>query len=378
MQSNIELERPEMEQRTADLATHGNIVQVAGVDLAFRPVPISDRTPTARQILATLNHAPHHEYVVLQWLPGGDIEEVRPEEQIDMTSGASPRLIIARSDRTFRLVLNERSLEWPDERITEAALRTLGAIDPAQRIYLTKEDEADVMLESGASVNLRRAGTETFYSKADVWKLNVQGVTIVSEQPEISVHDALTEAGFDTGAAWIIVLKTASVRKQVAMDYVIDLREPGIEKLRLTPREINNGEAFEPRRRDFALLPADEDWLDAGGYSWTTLVDGGRRWLLLRDVALPAGYTSPSTTIAMEVPTAYPMAEIDMFYCHPSLARSDGQIIPQTDAVEVIGGRTFQRWSRHRGAIAPWRPGRDSVVTHLLLIDASLTREVEQ
>ncbi|MFK0693225.1 E2/UBC family protein [Mesorhizobium sp. IMUNJ 23033] len=37
----------------------------------------------------------------------------------------------------------------------------------------------------------------------------------------------------------------------------------------------------------------------------------------------------------------------------------------------------FQRWSRHRGATAPWRPMRDSVLTHLALVDASLHREVE-
>ena len=31
-------------------------------------------------------------------------------------------------------------------------------------------------------------------------------------------------------------------KKEVTLDYVVDLRTPGIEKIRLTPRGIDNGE----------------------------------------------------------------------------------------------------------------------------------------
>jgi hypothetical protein len=368
-----------MEQTlSSPTAAHANIVNVAGTDLIFHPVPVTDRTPTARQVLAAMNLAPHNEYVVLQWLPGGDIEEVRPEELVDMTDTTTPKLIIAKADRTFRLVLNDHSLEWPASEINGKALRTLGEIDAGLQIFLARDDEADRLVEPGDSINLRAEGVETFYAKAKEWKLNVQGVVIESDSPEISVRDAMVKAGFDTDTAWIIILKTATERKQVDLNYVIDLRQPGIEKLRLTPREINNGEVAADIRRDFALLPTDHLWLDERGCDWSTVVEGGRRWLIIRDTPLPAGYNLSLVTIAMEIPTAYPMAEIDMFYCFPHLARIDGQIIPQTHVNEIIGGRSFQRWSRHRGAIAPWRPGKDSVVTHLLLIDESLSREVEK
>ena len=359
-------------------AAHANIVDVAGTDLIFHAVPVTDRTPTARQLLAAMNLSPHNEYVVLQWLPGGDIEEVRPEELIDMSDATTPKLIVAKSDRTYRLVLNDHSLEWPDAEISGEALRTLGAIDANLQIFLARDDEADRLIEAGDKVNLRAEGVETLYAKSKEWKLNVQGVVIESEVAEISVRDAIAKAGFSVETKWIIILKTATEKKQVELDYVIDLREPGIEKLRLTPREINNGEVAADFRRDFALLPTDHAWLDERGYDWVTAVEGGRRWLILRGVSLPVGYNVSVVTIAMEVPTAYPMAEIDMFYCFPHLARADGQMIPQTQVNEVIGGRTFQRWSRHRGPIGPWVPGKDSVVTHLLLIDESLNREVDK
>lgn len=368
-----------MEQTpTSHPAAHTNIVDVAGTDLIFRGVAVTDRTPTARQVLAAMNLAPHNDYVVLQWLPGGDIEEVRPEELVDMTDATIPKLIIAKADRTYRLVLNDHSLEWPDDKISEDALRTLGAIEDSLQIYLSRDEEADLLIGSGDKVNLRADGVETLYAKSSKWKLNVQGVMIESEAPEISVRDAMVRAGFDVDTAWIIILKTVSERKQVDLNYVIDLREPGIEKLRLTPREINNGEVAADFRRDFQVLPTDQAWLDEHGYDWITAIENGRRWLFLRNVQLPAGYNVSTVTIAMEVPTAYPIAEIDMFYCHPHLARTDGQMIPQTQVAETIGGLSYQRWSRHRGPVAPWRPGKDSVISHLLLIDESLNREVEK
>ncbi len=368
-----------MEQsHAAPTAPHANLVNVSGIDLVFRPVPVTDRTPTARQVLAAMGLAPHSEYVVLQWLPGGDIEEVRPEELVDVTGATTPQLIIVRSDRTYRFVLNDRAMEWPAAAISEQALRTLGAVNPAMQIFLAREDEEDSALVPGDEVNLRAEGVEIFYAKSKEWKLNVQGVVVESHTPQISVREAIDRAGFDIGTKWIIILKTVTQKKQVDLDYVIDLREPGIEKLRLTPREINNGEVTALQRRDFALLPTDQAWLDARNPDWSTMIDGGRRWLVLRGMTLPAGYNVTVVTIAMEIPTAYPMAEIDMFYCHPHLSRTDGRPIPQTQIVENVGGRPFQRWSRHRGAVAPWVPGKDSVVTHLLLIDESLSREVDK
>jgi hypothetical protein len=41
---------------------------------------------------------------------------------------------------------------------------------------------------------------------------------------------------------------------------------------------------------------------------------------------------------------------------------------------ETIVGLSFQRWSRHR----QWDSTRDTLSTHLALIDESLQREVEK
>jgi hypothetical protein len=208
-----------------------------------------------------------------------------------------------------------------------------------------------------------------------LWKLNVQGVLIESRQPEITVRHAIKEAGFNPDTPWIIVLKIFGEPKhEVDLSFVIDLRHPGIEKLRLTPRHINNGEMAATPRRDFALLPGDEAHLGRLGLAWDAINDGGRRWLMLRNYPLPAGYNVRVADIAIEIPVSYPGAQLDMFYCYPPLALTSGAVIPQTQSQETISGRVYQRWSRHRD----WNAACDTLVTHLALLDESLSREVEQ
>jgi hypothetical protein len=207
------------------------------------------------------------------------------------------------------------------------------------------------------------------------WKLNVQGVIIESHSPEIIARQAIKQAGFNPDAPWIIVLKVAGEpKREVDPSFVIDLRHKGIEKLRLTPRQINNGEMAAGCRVEFALLPQDVEHLDQLGLRWETLIDGGRRWLILRSYPLPPGYRSPVADIAIEVPVSYPGARLDMFYCHPPLALNTGAAIPQTQCIDTITGLPFQRWSRHR----QWDPARDTLATHLALVDESLWREVGQ
>jgi hypothetical protein len=205
--------------------------------------------------------------------------------------------------------------------------------------------------------------------------LNVQGVTIESPHPEIVVRHAIKQAGFNPDAPWIIVLKiVGEPKREVDLSYVIDLRHEGIEKLRLTPRQINNGDGAHARRRDFALLSQDEGHLDRLGLRWETLIDAGRRWLIIRGYPVPPGYNRSVTDVAVEVPISYPGAQLDMFYCSPPLALPTGVPIPQTQHTETITGAPFQRWSRHR----QWNAATDTLATHLALIDGSLRREVER
>jgi len=130
-------------------------------------------------------------------------------------------------------------------------------------------------------------------------------------------------------------------------------------------------------RRQFDLPPEDQKFLDDYGLPWETVVDGSQ-WVLIHDFPTHEGYNHTTTTAAIRIETGYPMTELNMVYFLPALARKDGRAIGATESLQQIDGQTYQRWSRHRTANNPWRPGQDNLGTHIILIEDWLQREFEK
>lgn len=130
-------------------------------------------------------------------------------------------------------------------------------------------------------------------------------------------------------------------------------------------------------RRQFELLPEDEQLLNDYGLPWETVVDGSQ-WVLIHDFPTHEGYNHKTVIAAIRLETGYPNTPLDMVYFHPALARVDGRAIGATQAVQHISGASYQRWSRHRTHQNPWRPAIDSLGTHIVLIEDWLQREFEK
>ena len=274
-------------------------------------------------------------------------------------------------------MVNGRRYGWGAQTISVELIRLIARIPDSETLFLERTDAPDKELRNTDTVRLSGKEVERLVSRQPSWNLNVQGVLLTLSSPLVVVKDALAQAGFDPDKGWIAILKRKGEAKlQVTLTDTIDLTLPGIEKLRLTPAQINNGEAHNVPRREFALLEKDETYLEERGLYWETFMDAGRRWLLLRNFVLPEGYNAQLVDIAIEVPPTYPRSEIDMFHCHPHLALKSGQVIPQTSVRTSIGGRSFQRWSRHLNGQTRWNPATDSVMTHIAVVEAAILNEV--
>lgn len=129
-------------------------------------------------------------------------------------------------------------------------------------------------------------------------------------------------------------------------------------------------------RRQFCMGKEDTLYLDANHPNWETIADGANRVLLLHDFPIPDGYTVRTSTAAIIIPTNYPTQELDMVYFSPSIVRTDGQVIRQTNVQQVFDGITYQRWSRHY-TITKWKSDEDSVATHVMAIRDWLIRAFE-
>jgi len=338
---------------------------------------LRDSEPTGRQILETFDRLPADEHVLL-YLPRNEkLSEIDIDDTIDLRARGPERFFAFKSDRLLNFVVNGRRFSWGAPTISVVLIRLIARIPVNEALYLERTDAPDKELKNDDTVRLAGKGLERLVSRKQSWKLNVQGVLLTLTTPVIVVKDALAQAGFDPSRGWIAILKRKGEAKlQVALTDTIDLTLPGIEKLRLTPAQINNGEAQSAPRREFALLDKDEIHLNERGLHWETFIEGGRRWLLLRNFLLPEGYNQSAVDIAIDVPATYPRSEIDMFHCFPHLTLKTGRTIGETSGRTAISGQIFQQWSRHLNGQTRWDPTTDSVMTHIAVIEASLLKEV--
>ena len=357
-----------------DITRH--TIEVADHTLNYRQVFVDDLTPTGAQLANAVGFKSVNAVSVLHVLTNGDLEDIRPTETVDLRSGAG-RFIIVESDRSYRLTIDDQRFDWPCRIVSSALLRKLGQVSDDKMIYYQQLDKPDSLLGDHDIVDLDAAGIESFISRKLVWKLNVQGVVLELTAPTIMVREALILAGFNPDQGWQIFLKVVGQSKQpVQLTSEVNLRTPGIEKLRLTPKDINNGEGAQTLCRNFSLLDIDEAHLDRLGIRWETITEAERRWLLLHDYPLPDGYSVTHTKLALEVPPTYPGAQIYGFYAYPPLALSSGRVIESTQLRGVLLGVEFHGWSRNRGPGAPWDAATDNVLTQLALVDAALVKEV--
>lgn len=128
-------------------------------------------------------------------------------------------------------------------------------------------------------------------------------------------------------------------------------------------------------RREFDLSSEDASFLDREAASWESIRDANMMWVLIHEHNVPDGYAQDKVTVAICIPQNYPEAQLDMAYFHPSLTRKDGKPIPQTEHLQPIDGKQYQRWSRHYTPQNPWKPGEHSLETHYYLIATWFERE---
>jgi hypothetical protein len=349
-------------------------IRIADESLNFRELAVAGAQVTGALILQEAGLT-DPDVLLLQRLDTGELETIRAHEKPDLLAGRD--FIFARGDRSYSFTVDDKQMVWSSARVSGAFLRTLARVPDDAELVLTRAGADPELIEDATVVDLAQPGVEKFASRSRKWKLRVQAVTLEFDTPMVKVSDAMREAGFDPTKAWnIFLLVAGQPKKEVDVNYIVDLRTPGIERIRLMQRNVDNGELpAATLRREFALLAVDVKFLDRAGLNWQTVKAGERRWLLIHDYEPLPGYQPRKVTLALDIPKDYPQAQIDMFYFAPAVVRSDGIAIPNTHVTAAIGGVTYQGWSRHRTAAHKWDPNTDNVGTHLALVEHSLARE---
>lgn len=173
----------------------------------------------------------------------------------------------------------------------------------------------------------------------------------------------------------IYIKQPGAQPKRIQPDDKVDLSEPGVERFVTLP--LDQTEGLGQGRRDFSLPAEDMEWLEGRGAPFELVTDGGAMRVVLYDLPLPAGYTTPAVTAHVRIEPGYPDVQVDMVWFTPPLALASGRGIGAISQ-EQFDGKQWQRWSRHRTSVNPWRPGIDNLATHFALVEDWISRETRK
>jgi multiubiquitin len=140
-------------------------IAVAGIDLKFREVRVADPVSTGRQIIEAAGGHPPDDFVLLQWLPDRDIEDIELDETTDLRAPGAERFIFAKSDRTFLFEIDGKRHQWPEPTITREVLIELAGQDPTKfSVWQELRNSPDKEILTGQPAKLDTPGTEKFYT----------------------------------------------------------------------------------------------------------------------------------------------------------------------------------------------------------------------
>ncbi len=122
-----------------------------------------------------------------------------------------------------------------------------------------------------------------------------------------------------------------------------------------------------------SFLPEeDRAWLEDSGLRYEEVAEQSRRAVILRDISLPERkFQVASADVLLQIPSGYPDANLDMFWCSPTLCLAPTGRAPSATCVEQYFGRQWQRWSRHYKP-GQWRSGIDDIASHMHMVYRSL------
>jgi len=124
------------------------------------------------------------------------------------------------------------------------------------------------------------------------------------------------------------------------------------------------------------LANDDAAYLASLGITHSVSSDDSGLLVVLHEFEVPAGLEPRHTDVLIRLPSGFPDAAPDMFWCDPPLQKSGGSPPPGTEGRGTFLGRTWQRWSRHIGG--NWRPGMDGLASYLAYLRRCLAMASEQ
>lgn len=157
----------------------GQAIEVLDEHFNPRSARIDDARVTGRQIAEAAGFHSIDEVIVLQQLPSGALEELRPEELVDLAPPGVERFFVIEGDATYRFFLDGLKHEWPRAKVNASTLLRLAHKGDEFELVQQREDAPDKVLDDDDVVDLSNKGTEQFKTR----KVSKLIKVLYNEQP---------------------------------------------------------------------------------------------------------------------------------------------------------------------------------------------------
>lgn len=140
-------------------------VEIGDENLNFRTVELDDPVPTGRQLIKAANAQPVEEFVASAFLSDGTLEDLRLDELFDLRERGVERVLVVRTDRSFRFFADGKEVEWPKPVVSGLVLKRLVGVDPARHdVYQEIRGADDILVRNTDLVDLAKPGVERFFT----------------------------------------------------------------------------------------------------------------------------------------------------------------------------------------------------------------------
>lgn len=172
------------------------------------PFVFHDPIVTGDQILQKAKLFPTDEHILFQELKDGQLEEIRPDESVDLRREGHEQFITFKSDRSFRFVLDGRKFEWGLPFITGLQLKRLAGVDPTSYgVWLAQQVGDDRLISNKEKVDLQGNGTERFFTGIDTTTEGAGTAVLPPEDREYLTSQTIAFEEYAEGASKAVILK---------------------------------------------------------------------------------------------------------------------------------------------------------------------------
>jgi hypothetical protein len=193
---------------TQTINAHSPLFQIliGDADLNFRTIEIADPIVTGRQILEAADAHPVDEFLAIAVLPDGALEILSQGELFDLRGRGAEKVLVFKTDRSFRFMIDDRDQEWGASLISGLALKTLAGVNPTTHdVYQEIRGGDDLLIRNTDLVDLAKTGVEKFFTAI---ALTTEGLSIFLPPRDVEYldgHGINYEDGSEAGQPGIVL-----------------------------------------------------------------------------------------------------------------------------------------------------------------------------